>query len=675
VGFLAPWFLGGLALLGLPVYIHLLRQYKQTPLPFSSLMFFERRTQSSIKHRRLKYLLLFTLRCLFILLLVLAFSRPFLKSSVVAGAISGKRVVIALDNSFSMRQGDHFSQAKRDALDAVQSLGGSDRGQVITFGGSAKLLTEMTGDKQALRAAIAAIEPGDDASSYSELSRVLRSTAETQKSDLSAEVFTDLQKTSWPASFSDARLDPGTKLNIHSYADKAIPNFTVENVDAPRRVFDTKKVRTLATIAGFNTPDSTRTVTLVANGKTLETKQVKVPANGRATAEFLTLDAPYGVTKCEVRIDNADAFPDDDRWLFAVERSDPKPALLVHSNGDPMSPLYVRTALDAATEAAFTIDSQTPEQATGATLSKYAFVILSDSGPLPQRLEEEIEKYVQNGGSVLISLGKNAVPGAKLPAAGIQLLQIHTLMPDHERPLTLGQIDNSYASFGGGQNWDGVNFFQTAKLTLPQDANTRVAARLSDGSPLLIDRKNGEGHVVVFASSFDNVANNLPLQPVWLPFIEQTTHEMGGIGAARTNYRVGSYVDLRTVKEQNVPVEIIGPDNQRVLSLSESAKATTYQFPTQGFYDIRRANGREEMAAVNPDRRESDFTQISQDTVNLWKNTGVGSFSGTAASSAGNNREETSEIWWWVLALLALLAIAETIVGDRHLESAGKEAV
>jgi hypothetical protein len=335
----------------------------------------------------------------------------------------------------------------------------------------------------------------------------------------------------------------------------------------------------------------------------------------------------------------------------------------------------VRTALDAATEAAFTIDSETPEQAAGATLSKYAFVILSDPGPLPQRLEEEIEKYVQNGGSVLISLGRNAVPGAKLPAAGIQLLQIRTLMPDHERPLTVGQIDNSYSSFGGGQNWDGVNFFQTAKLTLPQDANTRVAARFSDGSPLLVDRKNGEGHVIVFASALDNVANNLPLQPVWLPFVEQTTHEMGGIGSARTNYHVGSYVDLRTVKEQNVPVEIIGPNDQRVLSLSESAKATTFQFPTQGFYDIRRANGREEMAAVNPDRRESDFTLLTPDTVNLWKNTGVGSFSGTSAASAGNNNEEASELWWWVLALLAVLAIAETIVGDRHLEPSGREVV
>jgi hypothetical protein len=337
--------------------------------------------------------------------------------------------------------------------------------------------------------------------------------------------------------------------------------------------------------------------------------------------------------------------------------------------------LYVRTALEAGTEPAFTIDSQTPEQAVGATLSKYAFVILSDTGPLQQRFEEAVEKYVQDGGAVFISLGKNAVPGGRLPAAGIQVLSIRTLSLDHEHALTVGQIDNSYASFGNGQNWGGVQFFQMAKLTLPQDATgLRVAARLSDGSPLLVDRKKGEGHVIVFASSLDNVANDLPRDPVWLPFIEQTTHEMGGIGAARTNYRVGSYVDLRTVKEKNVPVEILGPNNERLLTLAESSKAQTFQFPAQGYYDIRRANGREEMIAVNPDRRESDFTLVTQDAVNLWKNTGVGSGSGTSAALAGNT-EEKSELWWWVLVLLAMLAIAEAVVGNRHLDSAGKEAV
>ena len=54
MGLFAPWFLAGVAAIGLPIYLHLLRRHSTTPRPFSSLMFFEPRTQSSIKHRRLR---------------------------------------------------------------------------------------------------------------------------------------------------------------------------------------------------------------------------------------------------------------------------------------------------------------------------------------------------------------------------------------------------------------------------------------------------------------------------------------------------------------------------------------------------------------------------------------------------------------------------------------------
>ena len=84
MGFLAPWALLGIAAVGLPVWLHLLRKHKTTPLPFSSLMFFERRTQSSIKHRRLQYLLLLALRTAVILLLALAFARPYVESRLAA---------------------------------------------------------------------------------------------------------------------------------------------------------------------------------------------------------------------------------------------------------------------------------------------------------------------------------------------------------------------------------------------------------------------------------------------------------------------------------------------------------------------------------------------------------------------------------------------------------------
>src|SRR4051812_2159898 len=114
MGFLSPWFLGGLAAIGLPLWIHLLRQYRSTPHPFSSLMFFERRVQSSVKHRRLRYLLLLSLRVALLMLMALAFANPFV-ARTGASASGNKLLIIALDDSFSMRYGDHFARAKQAA--------------------------------------------------------------------------------------------------------------------------------------------------------------------------------------------------------------------------------------------------------------------------------------------------------------------------------------------------------------------------------------------------------------------------------------------------------------------------------------------------------------------------------------------------------------------------------
>src|SRR5882724_7156891 len=175
VGFLAPWFLAGLAAVGLPIWLHLLKQHKTTPLPFSSLMFFERRTQGSIKHRRLRYLLLFALRTALVALLALAFARPFVNSATVASARGGKLLVLAIDNSFSMRQGDRLDRAKSEAARSLSTLRPEDRGLVLALGSQAHMMGEPSNDVNGLRAEIHAIQPSDDRGSYAELVRVLRS--------------------------------------------------------------------------------------------------------------------------------------------------------------------------------------------------------------------------------------------------------------------------------------------------------------------------------------------------------------------------------------------------------------------------------------------------------------------------------------------------------------------
>src|SRR6202021_3799108 len=109
MGFFNPWFLAALAAIGLPIYIHLRRRHIVPPQPFSSLMFFERGTQSSTRHRRLRYFLLFALRTALLLLLVLAFANPFIH--LASAGAEGTLLLVAVDNSFSMKAGNRFADA------------------------------------------------------------------------------------------------------------------------------------------------------------------------------------------------------------------------------------------------------------------------------------------------------------------------------------------------------------------------------------------------------------------------------------------------------------------------------------------------------------------------------------------------------------------------------------
>jgi hypothetical protein len=663
MGFLAPWFLGGLLAVGLPIYVHLLRRHKSTPLPFSSLMFFEQRTQSSVKHRRLRYLLLFALRIALIVLLMLAFARPFIRSTTMSSAAAGRQSVLAIDNSFSMRQGDRLSKAKSEAISMLNGLRGP--AQIVSFSGQTRLLTDMSADKAALRAAIEAIQPTDEASSYADLVRELKVLA---TKPIEAHLFSDMQKTSMPASFSDLDLNGNIKLMPHPLASTAVPNYAVETVIAPRHIYDPKKVRVLATIAAYGAPAAKLKASLYVNGKQQASKPVDVPADGRATVEFLALDAPYGFSKAEVRIDSADTFPADDHYYFSTERADPRPALFIEDPRSARAFLYVRTALESSNEAAFTLTAASPDQAANLGLQKYAFIVISDlATPLNRALENALEEYVKKGGSLLVALGPHS--RGTVPVSGLTITGNHLESPEVGQFQTVTTADATHPVIRRANEWAGVKFFQTVTV---DPAGSRVLARLSDNSPLMVEKQVGEGRVLTFASTFDNLSNDLPITALFVPFIEQASHYLGNIEDRPSNYRAGAYLDLRQGIAKGGAAEVQGPNGERVLSLSEAAKAQGVTLSSEGFYDVRRPNGQHELAAVNPDRKESSLEPIPPETIQLWQNTG-GSSGSSAGGDAPKQVPQTVDLWWYVMILVLILAIAESLVGNRHL-SVEKEA-
>jgi hypothetical protein len=695
MGFLAPWFLAGVAAVGLPVWIHLLKRHKTDPKLFPSLMLFEKREVSSVKHRRLEYLLLFALRTAMLILLALLFANPFIRRTV--NPAEGNRLtVIAVDHSFSMRAGDRLARAKEEALNVLANVKPGAQAQVIALGGLVQTLTQPTADTAELRAAISSIEPGDSRASFGELARYARTLSESVKMPIELHLASDLQRSAMPPGFADMRLNPGTTLVLHQIGQPAA-NWTVENVIAPRRVYDPKKVRIQTTIASFGgeteqAPHAARwqnnvvyaadqahdtramakrVVSLMLNGKVLQTKTVDVPENGRAQVEFLGLDAPYGFSRGEVRIDSADVLPADDRFPFSVERIDPRKVLYLDDGRGGNAPLFFRAALDASPDAAFQIESLRPEQAGNLPLANYALIVLSNLGSLPPGFEDSLKRYVSGGGSMLVILGPASVAMQRVPVLDEPIQGSLYAARENERFFTAGDIDIGHPALRSVERFTGVKFYQVIKVT---PAKSRVLAKLSNGTPLVLERQIGEGKTLVFASNIANDGSDLPLHASWVPFVQQTAAYLAGAGAEQpANLTVDSYVELRAADSKGA-AEVLGPDGKRLLSLEEAAEAKNFAVRNEGFFEVKTANGRHSLLAAHADRRESDLALMPKETQDLWKATGQSDQTSQGASTLGD--QSNTQPWGlWPILLLVLLgiAVAESVVADRYLRPPSEE--
>jgi len=455
----------------------------------------------------------------------------------------------------------------------------------------------------------------------------------------------------------------------HGVATKPQPNWTVESVDAPGQVWgkDAKPVRVQAVIAGYGTPVAQRSVSLIVNGKATATKTVAVPANGRATVDFPSLEVPYGFSRCEVRIDSADGFGADDLRRFAVERSDPQKVLLIHNYGDSRSPLYIGAALSAAAQSAFTLESISVTEAADRKPSNYAFIILSDVNTVPSLLENVLTQYVRAGGSLFIAAGTSAGARSQIPIFGAHIAATRDYNRVPDRFMGVGSTDSSYPAVAKAGGWPDVKFFYALDVD-PGDA--RVIVRLGDQTPLLLEKSIGEGRVMLLTSGLDNLTNDFPLAPSFVPFIEQTARYLAGSerqGGART---VDAYLELRNAKERGQGVEITDPEGKRPLTLREAASAQSFQLTEAGYYQLRLADGRQNQVGVNPDPKESNLDVIPNDVLALWQ--GNGGKSSQEAAAPGQptptGPQKTQESFWWYVMLFVLATvIAESVLASGYL--------
>jgi hypothetical protein len=295
---------------------------------------------------------------------------------------------------------------------------------------------------------------------------------------------------------------------------------------------------------------------------------------------------------------------------------------------------------------------------------------LSDVVSLPATFASDLDRYVRGGGSVLIAAGTNAGRTGRIPVFGDRILDSHYYSRDSGGYLTVGDSDPSHPSTAKSARWAGVKFYYA---TIVDASNSRVVARLTDQTPVLLDKKIGEGRVLLLASGLDNLTNDFPLNPVFVPFVEQTARYLSSTESRSGSRLVDSYLELRTAKEQADGVEVVDPNGRRPLSLKEATTAQSYHLTQVGFYQLRLANGRQDVIGVNSDRRESNLDVIPDETLALWR--GNTSSAAEQASAAGQSQQKDQpySLWWYLMLLVLGAAIAESLLASRYLGTQREE--
>ncbi|HKC88307.1 MAG TPA: BatA and WFA domain-containing protein, partial [Blastocatellia bacterium] len=402
MSFLNPLFLLGLTAVAVPVIVHLVRRTRAPRVEFPSLMFVRRIPQRTIRRRRMQNWLLFALRCLAFLLLVSAFVRPYFGSGQADTSRGQRANVILFDNSFSMRYGNRFDQAKQRARAVIDETRGNEPTMLVTFGQNYESQNKFTTDTGQLRAALDGVKPGNDATDYVQALRGAEGLfKQTAAADRRIILISDFQAAGRNEAEASYRLPSNIKLVTIDVGEQNSPNLAITDVGLEPMIYQAKYANKLtARVANFSDDEKTGVrVELQLNDHTVAPREIRIAPRDATTVEFTGFNLNEGVNRGVIVIDG-DNFTFDNRCNFTLRRAEQMKALAIETATRGLGEsFYLRNALTTGENLPFNLEVKSAGSVNPADLGAYRVIILNDA-PVNQALAAGLVKFVEGGGGL-----------------------------------------------------------------------------------------------------------------------------------------------------------------------------------------------------------------------------------------------------------------------------------
>ncbi|MBA4062488.1 MAG: hypothetical protein C0501_02050 [Isosphaera sp.] len=720
---LASSMMWGAAAVSIPIALHFFYKARYRPLPWAPMRFLKEAIEQTSRRLKFQEWVLLALRCLALLLLALAISRP--ASSSLSGTGRGGAIdaVFVLDTSYSMdaRDGDktRLERARAAAAAVLDTLPKGSSCQVITCSDRAALLGPR--DKFNLDEARALVARVKSTSLSSDLFPGLTEALAAVKAESNRArevyVFSDLQEDALNRQQGAVR---GRCDEIKKVANlvfvrcgvpgKAVPNVAVADVSWKTEIPHTKtSVPFVVSLRNTGAePVKGVKVALALDGKMVEKDEIQVDQidPGQTYPVTLTggLDRPgVGVVSVTVK---GDDLPGDNVLYKTILVRDKVGILLVDGSPKPENPTgsgdhFVKTALNPGKVPNYYIDTETvsaaeagPKDLDGKEIVYLLNAPVRTTDPtagLSPDFLRELARFVRGGGGLVISCGDLVEPedyNKALGSRGAKLLpfdlkkELHAATEAAPFYPAADQVDE--ASFlGPFRKSPYAEALQRVAITRMLDASGpgggRVLARTTGGFPYVASKVVDAGEVIFVAGALDEQWGNFSADPgsFHVPLAVFTVTHLTGRKVAGGTETAGTPLVWQTAADPGAAFDLVGPalPDERFrprTKLTAGPAGPDGRRPVTGtdtgragVYHIVPAGKADEAGpifAVNPDPREGQNVAPPADReVAEWVGfTPAIVQAGAGTETAVENLRTRSEWTEWALLGLLIFLVAES---------------
>ena len=506
-----------------------------------------------------------------------------------------------------------FDRAVALTREAIDAAAAGQRVALIAFDDRAEVVA-APGGRDAARAALRELRPLSGSTRYGPV--FTRAAELAEQGNARLVVVSDLQRAGWEEA-EPALVPAGIRLELRDSGAVSA------NLAISRLHHESDAV--VATIVNTGAQPAATTAGLLLDGRQVASAAVSVPASGSVDVRISHRTPARGAAS--VALDDSIGYAADNVRHLVLD-TDVRPRLLVVTSDGDQSGFYLTRAIQAATgNQSFDVRARTaPGLGTlppDEMKAQLAVMLLSTRG-LDRRARDMLAGFVQNGGGLWIAASPDVDPAGLAAilgwpdfSAAEQPASVVLAATDVRHPI--------FRTFGSlSANFGQVRFTRTWQV---RSDGWDVVARFTDGSPALLERRLGDGRIILFASDVDRRWNDFPLHPAFVPFALESLRHLTASADVKREYLV--------------------------------AEAPRGAKPEPGVYTLEPGARR---VAVNVDVRESTTTRIPPDEFRAMLRP-VESGPTAPAERHAQQVERRQNLWRYGLLLMMFALVGESVLG------------